>query len=261
LSSLQSTSKNGPEPIGPQHNALSVSDCAALCGVNRNTIGSWIRSGKLRAYRTGRKYSIPVEELVFFLKTTGQPIPEQLGDHHLKGPGFRPFQNCWHYFQGQFRKNICERCTVYKNRLDVCFTGKDSYSLVCNGTCHKCQYYLETYYSRIEFVHQLDFPAAVYKDLYFWGGNAKWAELCGVPENDLVGMGIENIYHPDSLARMISDNKKRTLGNPQAPQFGEIYIKHSRRGKLKVRIAVYPLLEPPDTWLLLADRVDNGHPM
>ena len=236
------------------HKTLSVSEIAALCGVNRNTIGSWIRSGKLRADRVGRNYSIPVEELVFFLKSTGQRIPEQLGEHILKGPNFRPIQNCWHYFQGRVSKKDCENCTVYKNRLKVCFTGKDSHLLVCNGTCHKCQYYLDTYYCRIEFIHQLDFPAAVYKDLYFWGGNAKWAALCGVSEGDLVGMGIENVYHPDSLARMISDNKKRALGNPQAPRFGEIYIKHPKHGKLKVRIAVYPLLEPTDTWLLLGDR-------
>jgi len=43
----------------PPQQTLSVSQAAALCGVNRNTIGAWIRSGKIRAARIGRNYAIP----------------------------------------------------------------------------------------------------------------------------------------------------------------------------------------------------------
>jgi excisionase family DNA binding protein len=237
----------------PPQQTLSVSQAAALCGVNRNTIGAWIRSGKIRAARIGRNYAIPVEELIFFLKSTDQKIPEALGGDRLTGPSFRAIQNCWQYFRGKVSKKDCENCTVYKNRLTVCFTGKDSNALVCNGLCFECQYYKDTYFSRIQFIEQIDFPAAVYKDLYFWGGNKHWAALCAVSQKDLVGMGIENVYHPDSLGQVISSDKKRVLGNPQAPRFDDIYLQHGRHDKLKARIAFYPLFEPTGTWLLLGE--------
>ena len=45
--------------------------------------------------------------------------------------------------------------------------------------CLSCRYYMETYFPRIQFVHQFGMPAAVFKDLYLWGGNSQCAELCG----------------------------------------------------------------------------------
>ena len=54
---------------------LSVSQAAALCGVGRTTVGYWIRSKKLQAHRVVRNYSILVEDLLFFLKSSGQKTP------------------------------------------------------------------------------------------------------------------------------------------------------------------------------------------
>jgi excisionase family DNA binding protein len=238
---------------------LSVAQAATLCRVNRNTIGLWIRSGKLRANRVGRNYSIPVEELLFFLKSTGQKIPVELGGEKLTGPYFRTIQNCWQYFKEESNIKDCEQCTVFKNQLDVCFISRDSSTLHDLAQCNECDYYRESYASRIEFIHQIAFPAAIHKDLYFWGGNRKWADLCEVQEKDLVGMGIEKVIHPDSLETVISNNKKRAFGDPSVPRTSYIFLKNSKRGKLEVQMAVYPLTEPSGTWLLLAESLKNEH--
>lgn len=237
----------------PIQNSLTVSQAAALCGVNRNTIGAWIRSGKIQADKVGRNYSIPVEELVFFLQTTGQKIPAELGGNQLVGPSFRSMRHCWRYFQDKLNNPTCQQCTVFQNRLQVCFTGKESNALVRKGQCHQCGYYREVFYPRIQFIEQIEFPAAVYRDLYLWGGNNKWSELTGLAPSELVGLGIEKICHPTSLGEFISNNKKRSLGDPQAPRFEDLNIRHAIRGRVPVRIAVYPLSEPTGTWLMLAE--------
>ena len=241
----------------PPLKTLSVAQAAALCTVNRNTIGLWIRSGKLRANRVGRNYRIPVEELLFFLKSTGQIIPDELAGEKLTGPYFRTIQNCWEYFNKKTGTKNCEHCTVFKNQLDVCFIGRESSTMNELATCNECEYYKDTYYTRIEFIHQLDFPATIYKDLYFWGANKKWAEMCEVKERDLVGMGLEKVIHPDSLETVISNNKRRALGDPMAPRTTQLFLKNSKLDKLEVKIAVYPLTEPAGTWLMLAEPVKS----
>ena len=242
-------------PMDFSKKTLSVAQVADICGVNRNTVGLWVRSGKLPALRVGKKYAIQFEELIFFFKSTGQKIPEALGGKNLKGPFFRSHQNCWQYFQGKSTNRNCENCTVLKNQLDVCFIGKASSAMACGGLCNACEFYQETYFARIQFIHQIDFPAAVCKNLYFWGGNYKWAELCEVKEEDLVGMGIEKICHPDSLERVISNNKKRSLGDYSAPQADQIFLKNSKFIKIEVHIDVFPLKEPSGAWLLLGEQV------
>ena len=237
---------------------LSVAQAAELCRVNRNTVGLWIRSGKLPAHRIGKKYTIPVEELIYFLKLSGQNIPDELGAKELKGPFFRTIQNCWEYFQEKATGRDCKNCTVLKNQLEVCFIGKASSALQCDGFCDACEYYQEKYFTRIQFIYQINFPAAVCKDLYFWGGNSLWAELCEVQEKDLVGMGIEKICHSDSLEKVISNNKKRALGDHSAPRTDYIFLKNSKLNKIEVQIAIYPLKEPMGSWLLLAEPTNKN---
>jgi len=232
---------------------LSVSKTAALCGVNRNTVGIWIRTEKLRAHRVGRKYSIPIDELIFFLKSTGQKIPEEIATEGLSGPYFRAVQSCWQYFKDKDHGKNCQDCIVYKNNLDVCFTGKETSSFECKNDCDQCQFYLDTYYSRIQFIHQIDLPSAVYKGLFFWGGNKKWTNLCGVNERDMVGMLIENIYHQDSLRAVISNNNKRELRDPSVPMSETVFIRGAITTKQKVIFGHYPLTEPYGTWLLIAE--------
>ena len=242
-----------PTDMSPKKKELSVTQTSVLCGVARATVGYWIRSKKLRANRVGRNYSIPVEELFFFLRSTGQKIPHELAGGNLRGLCFRIRQNCWQYLQGTAHGQNCKDCMVFKNQLDVCFSARDGTSLPCPETCDECQYYLETYLPRIQFVHQIDLPAAVCRDLYFWGGNREWAKLCEVREKDVIGMGIEHVVHPDSLETVISDTKKRALGDSGVPRAYSIFMKRNRHNKLSVRIYVYPLSEPAGTFLMLAE--------
>jgi excisionase family DNA binding protein len=155
---------------------LSVTQAAVLCGVGRTTVGYWIRSKKLRAGRTGKKYQIPVQDLLYFLKAEGQEIPVQLEKQNLNQPVFRTFQNCWRHFQDHSHGLNCEQCIVFKNRLQICFSARNSGKLSCLGHCETCSYYQDTYYPRLQFIHQFDTPAAVVKDLYFWAGNLEMAK-------------------------------------------------------------------------------------
>ena len=232
---------------------LTVAQVAAMCGVNRNTVGLWIRSRKLHAERRGRNYSIPVSELIFFLKSTGREIPGDLAGGATLAPLFRGIENCWDYFQGGSHLNGCRDCVVFKNRLDVCFVGKDSSSIICKGECGDCRYFQETFLPRIQLVHQIDIPAAVYKDFYLWCGNEKWAQVTGQVEKDLIGLGIENVFHQDSLGVMMASFRKRALGDPAVPRTDNVFIMNKRYEKIAISISVYPLVEPAGAWLLLGE--------
>jgi len=237
--------------------SLTVTQVAGLCGVGRTTIGYWIRSKKLRASRVGRNYSISVEELLFFLKSTGQKIPHELAEENLRGPFFRGFQNCWLFWQGTECGRNCKDCVTFKNNLNVCFNARDRVSPDCPTECYECQYYQEIYLPRIQFIYQINLPAAVYADFCLWGGNRKWADLCGIREKDLIGMGIERVVHPDSLETMISEVKRRALGNPDISRTHTLFLKNKLNGKLRVRNSVYPLSDPVGTFLSLVEPEDG----
>ena len=42
-------------------------------------------------------------------------------------------------------------------------------------------------------------------------------------------MGIENVVHPDSLETMISDAKRRALGDPEVPKTYTIFLKNNQK--------------------------------
>ena len=238
-----------------QQQILTVAQVAALCGVNRNTVGLWIRSRKLHAARKGRNYSIPASELLFFLKSTGRTIPAELAEEKTLAPHFRPIQNCWDYFNSGDHLNGCPDCAVYKNQLAACFAGRDSAATVCRGECGDCRYFQETFLSRVQLVHQLDMPAAVYKDFCLWCGNRPWAQAMDRVEKSLIGLGIENVFHPDSLGGVMASFKKRALGDPSVPRTEDVFVMNNRRGKVSLRISAYPLVEPAGAWLLLGEAV------
>jgi excisionase family DNA binding protein len=232
---------------------LSVSQAAALCGVGRTTVGYWIRSQKLRANRIGRNYSIPVQDLLFFLKSTGQKIPYELQGDNLKGPIFKSFQHCWEYWQPEGYRKQCENCIASKNQIEACFTARNSKFCNCSKICDQCQYYLTIFLPRIHFVHQMNMPAAVIKDFYFWCGNAKWERLCEFQNKDLIGMGIEKIIHPSSLELVISGIKRKVLEVSATSESCRISIKNKQSEKIEIGVAVYPLNEPEGAFLVIAD--------
>jgi len=232
---------------------LSVSQAATLCGVGHSTVGYWVRGNKLHAHRVGNQYSIPVEELVLYLKSKGQEIPDELAGVDAQLPDIRALPNCWQYLKDTSDGHNCNNCLVFKNRVETCFTGKGVGSLECSTECLDCKYYLETYLLRIQFIHQILSPAAVLKDFHIWGGNNRWAELCGVDERDLPGMGVEQIFHSDSLERVIVDIKKRVMGDPSVSGTYRAFFKNAEKGKIGVRISVYGLDDPAEALLFLAE--------
>lgn len=236
-----------------QQQILTVAQVAAICGVNRNTVGLWIRSRKLLAQRTGRNYTVAAPDLILFLKTTGRDIPAELAELTSLEPHFRTIQHCWDYFQSTNHLNGCRDCAVYKNKLDVCFVGRDAASTYCRGQCGDCRYFQETFLPRLQLVHQLALPAAVYKDFYLWCGNRKWARIIGCAERDLIGLGIEQVFHPDSLRVVMASFKKRALGDPAAPGVDDVFLTNERNEKIALSISVYPLVEPAGAWLLLGE--------
>lgn len=244
---------------GNPQQILTVAQVAALCEVNRNTVGLWIRSRKLHAERKGRNYSIPVSELIFFLKSTGREIPVQLVEGADLAPHFRTIQKCWDYFRSRDLLNGCRACAVFKNQLEACFVGKDSSATFCQGQCGDCRYFQETFLPRIQLVHQLDMPAAVYKDFHFWGGNEAWARVVGRVEKELIGLGIENIFHRDSLGVVMASFKKRALGDPSVPRTDAVYVMNARHEKVALTISAYPLVEPAGAWLLLGEIRPQAH--
>jgi len=63
----------------PQPRFLSVPEAAKICGVSRNTLYSWVKQGKLSAYKTpGRTNLIRPSDLVKFMHQNGMFVPASL---------------------------------------------------------------------------------------------------------------------------------------------------------------------------------------
>ncbi len=176
----------------------------------------------------------------------------------LKVPIFIPFKKCWQYFQDSSYGDNCKDCLVFKKQLEVCFPGKKIGSLECLQRCDTCQYYIETYFARIQFIHQISLPAAVYKGFHIWGGNSHLAKLCGIQQQDLPGVGIEQICHFDSLETVISNINRRMLGILSTPSRYSVFLKNNESGKIKAHFSVYPLNEPSEAFLVLAEQEEKG---
>lgn len=239
---------------------LSVSQVASLCGVGHSTVGYWIRENRLRAFRVGRQYSIPVEALALYLKSKGRKIPDGLDGVDSSGADFGGFRNCWQYFKDVTDGHNCNDCFVFKKRLKPCFASRGPGPLECSTDCLECEYYMETYLSKIRLIQKISSPAAISKDFYLWGGNKPWAELCGVNERNLPGMGIEQVFHADSLGMVIAGIKKRIFGDPLVPKLHRVFFKKDEKDKIPAQISVYGLDDPPEGLLILANRSTIQNP-
>ena len=234
---------------------FSVPECASLCGVGRGTVHYWIRNNKLHAFRKGRSFRISASDLIRFLRGTRRPIPEDLVDLAANRPLFIAPVSCWEYGHGASSES-CRQCVVYTQGMDACFYAKATNSNRCSQSCSSCRYYRDVISPRIHFIHQIDTPAAVYRDLYFVAANQGFAEICGVDESELPGMGIENIIHPDSLATVIANARRRSLGDRDVPRYYPVFVSTRRNGRIKANIAVYPLNQPKGSYLVLGEEVD-----
>jgi excisionase family DNA binding protein len=233
---------------------ISVPEAAKLIGMTRTTVNHWISTKQLHAKRSGRNYSVPVRELLYFLKSTGRKIPPELESEDM-GPVFKAHQNCWDYLKKSDHGNGCNDCVVYDNQMETCFTAKNSSRLHCPTKCNECAYYQDIYLPKIQFIHQIDSPAAVCKGLFFWGVNSGWSKISQVPQKDFPGTGIEHVIDQESLETIISDIKKIELRESVQSE-NCVYLKTELEGKLKVIVSFFPLNEPPGTFLMLAKPLD-----
>jgi excisionase family DNA binding protein len=234
---------------------LSVSQAADMCGVGRTTVGYWIRSKKLHAHRVGRNYTIPVEDLVFLLKNNRRRIPPELLCANSSRPIFKSFQNCWEHWRGSEHGRNCQDCIAFKNQLQACFTVKDSGLMRCSD-CGDCRYYLEMFMPRIQFVDQIELPAAVFRDLYLWGGNSHCAEICGARQKDLIGKGIDKIVYAASLPKVIETVRKLAIGNPSPMEGCTISVNKGFGERRKIHVSVFPLQEPVNAFLALGEPIN-----
>ena len=235
-------------------NMLSVSQIASLCGVGHSTVGYWVRQKNLRAHRVGRQYLVPVETLVHYLNSKGREIPAALAGVNAPPSDTRAFPNCWQYFRKSTDRHDCESCLVLKNRMEICFTGKEAGSPQCPTDCSDCKFYMETYLPKIQFIHRISSPVTVSSGFYLWGGNRLFAKLCGVDKKDLPGMGIEKIFHPDSLEMIIARIKKRSWGDSSVAKSCNVFFKNHEKGKTAADIFVCGLDDPPEGLLILANQ-------
>jgi len=232
-------------------------DIAEICGVARSTVSYWIARKSLQACRSGKKHLVTVDDLIFFLKSEGQSIPkillEQVGGIYPQH--FKLLKPCWEFWEDQSHGKNCQHCVVFTRKVRECFSAKGNQNLPCPIRCIECQYFNEYYGPRVAFIHQIVKPAAVYKDLYLWSGNKAWAELCGVGVGELIGAGIEEFVHPDSLKTVISYDKRRVQGDPAVPDRYQVALSPKSGGKIEVYLAISPLTRPANTWLAVAEEV------
>lgn len=229
---------------------LTLTRAATLSGINRSTLGYWIRKGQLEAEREGNRYAIALPELIIALRAKGLTIPHALSRELPDGPVFRAVRPCWH-FHGVSPARCCDACIVRCNHLQICFSASTSQSFSGSATCIECDYYKTIFLPRIEFIHQIDMPAAVYRDMILWGGNTSFARLCGRNAADLIGLGLEKIVHVSSLEGVLESAKKRAIGDPHAANIQPVFLKDAPNGRQQVLSALFPLDEPAAAFLAI----------
>ncbi|MFO7987621.1 MAG: helix-turn-helix domain-containing protein [Desulfatiglandaceae bacterium] len=240
----------------PNGETVSVPQAAALCGVSRSTINNWIRAKRLFAKRSGKIYSVHTTDLLLLLESMGKAIPPELRDTNPYRPVFRSFRHCWERRNGHNHGQSCKDCVVLTQELDICFTAAKGSQLKCPEPCHACGHYQEIFRPRIQFILQMKTAAAVCRGLYFLGANQPWAQMCQLPWEDFIGMDVETVIHPNSLAHMLSILKGRELG--EEAHFSSKISLRDKKGKRRIAdISVFPVHEPPRSSLILAT-LENG---
>ena len=168
---------------------------------------------------------------------------------------FKPIKRCWEYWATDYHGTRCRHCSVFHYEVNECFTARDNPNRQCPINCHECHYFSEYYGPRVAFIHQIDKPAAIYKGLYLWSGNKYWAEFCGVDVEKLIGAGIEEFIHPDSLKTFLNYDKRRTQGDTTVPDRHQVDFHNKSNGKVSVYLTISPLARPASAWLAIADDV------
>lgn len=234
---------------------LSVINIAEICGVARSTASYWITDKALPAHRSGNKYMVTIEDLVIFLESIGRPVPRILLENvgGIFSHPFKPFQTCWDYWKIDSHGEECEGCAVFQHQINECFTAKNNHAQRCSIECSECRYLYEHYIPYMSFIHRMAIPAAIFKELYIWSGNNAWADLCGVDIEKLIGIGVEEVIHPDSIKTIINYNKKIQQGDTSCVLKSPIYFENHNGEKIEAYLSISPLKQPAGTCLATAE--------
>ena len=240
----------------PRFEKLSVIDIAEICGVARSTVSYWIAKKTLPAQLFGKKHMVSVEDLAAFLESNGKPVPQVLLESMggMYSHPLKPIKACWQFWADHDHGEQCQDCRVYQYQLPECFTARGNPKPQCPGHCHECHFFYEFYVPRVSFVHQIDQPAAIYKDLSLWAGNMAWADICGLESKALIGRGIEEFIHVDSLTLIIGWSKRLSQGDEAVP-FGHRAFFNGKNGeRIETFLSISPLKKPAGTFLAIADK-------
>jgi len=236
----------------------TVAQCASLCSVSRGTVHYWIKKGKLQAIRRGKTYTVPGPELLLFLKNTKRPVPGALSRGFSDSPLFSLHKPCWETGHGNPGGNPCRNCLVFQKGIDLCLSAKGSSGIQCPTSCIQCRYYQDVLFPKIQFVHQLEVPAVVVKDLLFLAANSAFADMCRLKPEAIPGLGAERILHPDSLPKVLKNARLRSLNDREVPRNYHVFARTKINGRTPARVTVYPLNEPSGAYLVLGEEAPDG---
>jgi helix-turn-helix protein len=237
---------------------LSVIDIAEICGVARSTVSYWIAKKTLPAKLLGKKHMVSVEDLAAFLEFNGRPVPQILLESigGMSSHPLKPIRKCWDFWADYDHGQNCHNCRVFRYQLMECFTAKGNPKPQCPINCDECPFFYKFYVPRVSFVHQIDRPAAIYKDLCLWAGNGAWAELCGIEAKDLIGIGIEEFIHSDSLTLIISWTKRLSHGDEAVPFGYRAFFNGKNGARIETFLSISPLKKPSGTVLAMAEKLN-----
>lgn len=117
---------------------------AKLLSVSPDAVLKWIKSGKIRAYRTpGGHYRIAESCIQALMENAHHSLQEK---NHTKD---QDFQYCWEYNTDQTECNkICRDCIVFRVRARRCYAMRElpaefGFSISsCQASCTDCNYFL-----------------------------------------------------------------------------------------------------------------------
>ena len=232
---------------------LTVKTAADFCRVGRSTVTYWIRAGKLDAVRSGNKYLIPVDALKTFLNRSYKQIPFEL-ENRPAAKSAHKIPRCYEYWKASDHGAKCQNCVVKDHQLDLCFIAQKSQRRQCQIACRRCDYYNDAYGPTAQIVDHFGYPAGVCKDFYLLGANHQLAEICGTSQGRLVGLGLERIFHPDSIGKLIGWLRAKALGDTDigAQVF---FLTNPQNNKIKIKLFAFPLNQIAGSLVLLAEPI------
>ena len=163
----------------PQY--ISVNQAAKLCNVTRFTIRNWADQKKIQVSRTaGGHRRVLKSDLLRMIEESG------LGNYAAETA---PSLHCWEYARLKRSKgHDCEKCLVYKNKLNKCFLAVHRFGgdgKHCSGDCATCPYLLTYFPDEVKNVKKLQDGISCWEYARLKGSAGHDCEKCLVFKNKL----------------------------------------------------------------------------